>query len=155
MRLQRCCTSQRSHRCDAVCRAYVLEISVVNACAPVPSPNLLCARDTIAHSLLAALVALGDTRADDLYNRLRAAYNPFRPHGSLPVPPLEEWQGVASICEDFHCRYVGVCSHKNNFRCNVCTWPKPYTRGALTFVAVSGNWFQQRYAEPCVAHPRT
>eukprot|EP00752_Nemacystus_decipiens_P011601 g10302.t1 len=60
--------------------------------------------DNIAHVSLAALAALDDARAGELYGRLRAAYNPHRPPGWPPVPPLEEWQGVHTFCEDFYCR---------------------------------------------------
>lgn len=58
--------------------------------------------------MLAALAALDDSGARAVYDRLRAAYNPFRPIGSLPVPPLEEWQGMSRICDDLYCRYVRV-----------------------------------------------
>lgn len=68
----------------------------------------LCVRDNIAHVMLAALAALDGTKAGELYGRLRAAYNPHRPPDSLPVPPLEEWQGISAFCEDFHCWWVGV-----------------------------------------------
>lgn len=57
--------------------------------------------------MLAALAALDDSGAPEMYDRLRAAYNPCRPLGSSPVPPLEEWQGMSSICEDVYCRYKG------------------------------------------------
>ncbi|CAM9912130.1 unnamed protein product [Ectocarpus sp. 4 AP-2014] len=59
-----------------------------------------------AHMMLAALAALDDSGAPEMYDRLRAAYNPCRPLGSSPVPPLEEWQGMSSICEDVYCRAI-------------------------------------------------
>lgn len=58
------------------------------------------------HIASAALAALDASGARELYDTLRAAYNPFRPPGSPPVPPLEEWQGVSAICEDTYCRYA-------------------------------------------------
>eukprot|EP00903_Cladosiphon_okamuranus_P015538 g14344.t1 len=60
----------------------------------------------ICHALSAALTALVGRRAEELYARLRAAYNSMRPPDSLPIPPLEEWQGVSSFCGDFHCRSI-------------------------------------------------
>ena len=50
--------------------------------------------------MLAALTGLADPRARETYDRLRASYNSCRRRDSPPVPPLEEWQGVSSICED-------------------------------------------------------
>lgn len=87
---------------------YVPTVCVLKRRAPSPSSNLLCVRFHVAHVVLAALAALDDSRAEGLYDRLRTAYNPFRPPRSLPVPPLEEWQGVSLFCEDLHCRCVGV-----------------------------------------------
>lgn len=60
----------------------------------------------MAHMMLAALTALDDAGARGVYDRLRAAYNPSRPLGSSPVPPLEEWQGMSLICDDIQCRYT-------------------------------------------------
>lgn len=56
--------------------------------------------------MLAALAALDDSGAREVYDSLRAAYNLSRPLGSPPVPPLEEWQRMSLICEDLQCRYV-------------------------------------------------
>ena len=61
-------------------------------------------RSHIAHVLLGALAALDGPTAVDLYGRLRAVYNHSRPAGVLPVPPLEEWRGISSFCQEFHCR---------------------------------------------------
>lgn len=58
----------------------------------------------MAHISFAALAAIDDARAQGLYNRLRAAYNPARLPGLNPAPPLEEWQGMLAICNDIHCR---------------------------------------------------
>ncbi|CAM9465409.1 unnamed protein product, partial [Ectocarpus fasciculatus] len=60
----------------------------------------------IAHAMLASLAALDGSEARRLYDRLRAAYNAFRPPKSPPVPALEDWQGIAPLCEDFLCRCV-------------------------------------------------
>ncbi|CAB1102698.1 unnamed protein product [Ectocarpus sp. CCAP 1310/34] len=62
----------------------------------------------LAHAALAALAAIDDSRARELYNRLREAYNPSLPTASLPVPPKEEWQGLVTFCHDFQCRCVGA-----------------------------------------------
>lgn len=60
----------------------------------------------MGHMIFAALATIDDTRAIGLYAKLRAAYNISRPPDSLPVPPLEEWQGVTAFCTDLHCRQV-------------------------------------------------
>ncbi|CAM9184713.1 unnamed protein product [Ectocarpus fasciculatus] len=60
----------------------------------------------IAHAMLASLAALDGSEARRLYDRLRAAYNAFRPPKSPPVPALEDWQGIAPLCEDFLCRTI-------------------------------------------------
>ncbi|CAM9299056.1 unnamed protein product [Ectocarpus sp. 8 AP-2014] len=57
-----------------------------------------------AHMMLVCLAAIGDSGARAMYDRLRGSYNSFRPAGSLPVPPLEEWQGLGAFCDDFYCR---------------------------------------------------
>ena len=58
---------------------------------------------------MAALTRLHSSCAQELYDSLRAAYNSCGPpRGSLPVPPLEEWQGVSMICEQPTCRCVKV-----------------------------------------------
>lgn len=56
--------------------------------------------------MLAGLAALDIPGAREEYEKLRAAYNSSRPHGSPPAPPLEEWQGIFSFCDDIHCRLV-------------------------------------------------
>ena len=61
-----------------------------------------------AHRMLAGLARLAISSSHQVYDRLRAAYNSCRPHGSVPVPPLEEWHGMSSICEDPCCRCEGV-----------------------------------------------
>ncbi|CBN75413.1 expressed unknown protein [Ectocarpus siliculosus] len=58
----------------------------------------------MSHSLLGALAAIDDSRARELYNRLRDVYNPSRPASFLPAPPLEEWRGTSAFCDDFQCR---------------------------------------------------
>ena len=61
-----------------------------------------------AHTLLIASAGLDIVGARAMYGRLRVVYNSFRPLGSTSVPPLEEWLGIAPICEDLSCRYEGV-----------------------------------------------
>eukprot|EP00903_Cladosiphon_okamuranus_P015990 g14768.t1 len=56
------------------------------------------------HVRISALAAIDDCRAQELYRRLRAAYNSHRLPGTAPVPPLEEWQGVSGCCDEFYCR---------------------------------------------------
>ncbi|CAM9219819.1 unnamed protein product [Ectocarpus sp. 4 AP-2014] len=58
----------------------------------------------VAHIMLTALAAIGDSRARGMYDRLRRAYNSTCLSGSTPIPPLEEWQGVSSFCDTFYCR---------------------------------------------------
>ncbi|CAM9379178.1 unnamed protein product, partial [Ectocarpus fasciculatus] len=57
-----------------------------------------------AHIVLVCLAAIGDSRARTMYDSLRQCYNSFRPTGSLPVPPLEDWHGVDAFCDDCYCR---------------------------------------------------
>ncbi|CAN0122963.1 unnamed protein product [Ectocarpus sp. 6 AP-2014] len=65
-------------------------------------------RDTMgyhkAHIVLSCLAAIDDPRARTMYEGLRASYNSFRPAGSSPVPPLEEWHGVDAFCDNLYCR---------------------------------------------------
>ncbi|CBN78898.1 hypothetical protein Esi_0155_0021 [Ectocarpus siliculosus] len=58
----------------------------------------------LPHAAVAALAAIDDSRARELHNRLREAYNPSRPTASRPAPPSEEWQGLSAFCDDFQCR---------------------------------------------------
>ncbi|CAN0204002.1 unnamed protein product, partial [Ectocarpus sp. 12 AP-2014] len=59
----------------------------------------------MSHSLLGALAAIDDSRARELYNRLRDVYNPSRPASFQPAPPLGEWRGMSAFCDDFQCRF--------------------------------------------------
>ncbi|CAM9311543.1 unnamed protein product [Ectocarpus sp. 12 AP-2014] len=59
----------------------------------------------MSHSLLGALAAIDDSRARELYNRLRDVYNPSRPASFQPAPPVEEWRGMSAFCDDFQCRF--------------------------------------------------
>ncbi|CAM9615713.1 unnamed protein product [Ectocarpus fasciculatus] len=59
-----------------------------------------------AHIVLVCLAAIGDSRARTMYDSLRQCYNSFRPTGSLPVPPLEDWHGVDAFCDDCYCRAI-------------------------------------------------
>ncbi|CAM9497763.1 unnamed protein product, partial [Ectocarpus sp. 13 AM-2016] len=59
-----------------------------------------------AHIVLVCLASVSDPRARAMYDSLRGAYNSFRPAGSLPVPPLEEWDGVDVFCDDCYCRAI-------------------------------------------------
>ncbi|CAM9421108.1 unnamed protein product [Ectocarpus sp. 12 AP-2014] len=89
----------RTGRCVEVCERY---------------PGLC--RSTVgchlAHIALVSLAAVGGSRAQAVYDRLRGSYNSFRPAGSRPVPPLEEWDGVDTFCDDSFCRAMGLVSGK-------------------------------------------
>ncbi|CBN75414.1 expressed unknown protein [Ectocarpus siliculosus] len=66
-----------------------------------------------SHSILGALAAIKSSRARELYNRLRDVYNPSRPASFLPAPPLEEWHGTSSFCDDFQCRcFEGIIASR-------------------------------------------
>lgn len=58
-----------------------------------------------AHLVLEALTRIDASNSRDAYERLRGVYNSCCPPRSVPVPPLEEWQGLSSICKGFSCRY--------------------------------------------------
>ncbi|CAM9755098.1 unnamed protein product [Ectocarpus fasciculatus] len=60
--------------------------------------------------VLVSLAAIGDYRAQPMYDRLRGSYNSFRPSGSRPVPRLDEWQGVDAFCDDVYCRAQDLAS---------------------------------------------
>ncbi|CAM9203523.1 unnamed protein product [Ectocarpus sp. 12 AP-2014] len=60
----------------------------------------------MAHVMLSAAASVGDSRDGGLYDRLRNACNLTRPPGSLAFPPLEEWQGISSFCDNVPCRSI-------------------------------------------------
>lgn len=60
----------------------------------------------MSHMLLATLAAIDDARARGMYDRLRGAFNSCRASHSIPIPPFDEWQGMAAICSDLNCRCV-------------------------------------------------
>ncbi|CAM9773270.1 unnamed protein product [Ectocarpus sp. 8 AP-2014] len=66
----------------------------------------------LAHMMLVSLAAIGDPRAQAMYDRLRGSYNSCRPSGSRLVPPLEEWHGVDAFCDDVYCRAIDLGAHK-------------------------------------------
>lgn len=72
----------------------------------LPLPPAFHERCHLAHMMLVSLAAIGDPRAQAMYDRLRGFYNSCRPSGSRLVPPLEEWHGVGAFCDDVYCRYV-------------------------------------------------
>ncbi|CAN0123554.1 unnamed protein product [Ectocarpus sp. 6 AP-2014] len=85
----------------------------------------------LVHAALAALAAMDDSRARGRYNRLREAYNPFRPPASLPAPLLEEWEGLSAFCDHFQCRLVaGVIASE---RLSVFTTPPDCSRNDASF----------------------
>ncbi|CAN0351208.1 unnamed protein product [Ectocarpus sp. 6 AP-2014] len=92
---------ERIGRCVEVCERY---------------PGLC--RSTVgchlAHIALVSLAAIGGSRAQTMYDRLRGSYNSCRPAGSRPVPPLEEWDRVDAFCDDSFCRAMDLASGKLN-----------------------------------------
>ncbi|CAM9841362.1 unnamed protein product, partial [Ectocarpus sp. 8 AP-2014] len=66
----------------------------------------------LAHMMLVSLAAIGDPRAQAMYDRLRGSYNSCHPSGSRLVPPLEEWHGVDAFCDDVYCRAIDLVAHK-------------------------------------------
>ncbi|CBN75396.1 expressed unknown protein [Ectocarpus siliculosus] len=90
---------ERIGRCVEVCERY---------------PGLC--RSTVgchlAHIALVSLAAVGGSRAQTMYDRLRGSYNSCRPAGSRPVPPLEEWDRVDAFCDDSFCRAMDLASGK-------------------------------------------
>ncbi|CAM9429896.1 unnamed protein product, partial [Scytosiphon promiscuus] len=55
----------------------------------------------MSHLLITILAALEE---QPLYTRLMRAYNPLRPPESKPIPPFEEWHGIADLCSHVYCR---------------------------------------------------
>lgn len=58
------------------------------------------------HCVLASMVFAGLT---DKYEGLRSAYNSVIDDGdlhSVRIPPIEEWRGMSSICDNIFCRWV-------------------------------------------------
>ncbi|CAM9689429.1 unnamed protein product [Ectocarpus sp. 6 AP-2014] len=66
----------------------------------------------LAHMVLVSLAAIGGSRAQAMYDRLRGSYNALRPSGWRPVPPLEEWDGVGAFCDDSYCRAMDLVASK-------------------------------------------
>ncbi|CAN0188101.1 unnamed protein product [Scytosiphon promiscuus] len=58
----------------------------------------------ISHMLLTVLAEMKDSRAREIYERLRTASNSCRSPRSPPIPPLGEWRGISAICGDVQCR---------------------------------------------------
>ncbi|CAM9578735.1 unnamed protein product, partial [Ectocarpus sp. 4 AP-2014] len=66
----------------------------------------------LAHIVLVFLAAIGGSRAQAMYDKMRGSYNSFRPAGSQPVPPLKEWDGVGAFCDDSYCRAMDLVPSK-------------------------------------------
>ncbi|CAM9640330.1 unnamed protein product [Laminaria digitata] len=62
------------------------------------------------HMLLANLAGIDGPRARAVYDKMRVAYNSVLLPGTPAIPPFEEWQGVASCCDNYHCRWVFICT---------------------------------------------
>lgn len=65
----------------------------------------------ISHLLILALAFFGER---ELYEKLRAAYNPMHSSGTPPIPPFEEWQGISSCCDHIYCRWA-PCPKQRRF----------------------------------------
>ncbi|CAM9752876.1 unnamed protein product [Ectocarpus fasciculatus] len=66
----------------------------------------------LAHLVLVSLAAIGDCRAQPMYDKLRGCYNSFRSSRSRPIPPLDEWRGVDAFCDDVICRAMDLDGSK-------------------------------------------
>lgn len=62
------------------------------------------------HMLIANLAGIDGPRARAVYGKMRVAYNSVLLPGTLAIPPFEEWQGVASCCDNYNCRWVFICT---------------------------------------------
>ncbi|CAN0185752.1 unnamed protein product [Scytosiphon promiscuus] len=60
----------------------------------------------LSHMILAALAGIDDSRARGMYDRLRRTHNLYGPPHSLPIPPLDEWEGIGAICSNLNCRVM-------------------------------------------------
>ncbi|CAM9859999.1 unnamed protein product [Ectocarpus fasciculatus] len=60
----------------------------------------------MAHVMLSVAASVGDSSDGGLYSRLRNACNLTRPPGSLVFPPLEEWPGISTFCDNAPCRSI-------------------------------------------------
>ncbi|CAM9723910.1 unnamed protein product [Scytosiphon promiscuus] len=78
----------------------------VDACERYPGLCRCMMWCHMTHRLLAILAEIDDYRAPKMYERLRGAFNSCRASHSVPVPPLNEWQGMATICTDLECRAI-------------------------------------------------
>ncbi|CAM9743441.1 unnamed protein product [Ectocarpus sp. 6 AP-2014] len=70
----------------------------------------------MTHMMLICLVAAGDSSARAMYDRVRGAFNSYRPSGYLPVPPFEEWCGVDAFCDHRCCRAIEGLVKSGNMR---------------------------------------
>ena len=71
-------------------------------------PSCTFSRKHLAHCVLACM-ALYDSR--EKYEQLRNAYNSVVDEDSvcsLKVPPIEEWHGMTTLCDNLFCRWVAV-----------------------------------------------
>lgn len=100
--------------CSCCCLSYYMAFVTdhprpplvrVRVRVPVRVCRLCTCRLHISH-LLIVFVASFEERS--LYTRMMNIYNPMRPGGSQPIPPLEEWQGIAGCCSHVYCRCGGV-----------------------------------------------
>ncbi|CAM9491799.1 unnamed protein product [Ectocarpus sp. 4 AP-2014] len=70
----------------------------------------------MTHMMLICLAAAGDSSARAIYERVRGAFNSYRPSGYLPVPPFEEWRGVDAFCNHLFCRSIQGLVSSGNMR---------------------------------------
>lgn len=74
----------------------------------------------MSHMLLAMLADIDDSRARGIYDRLRTASNSCRASHSVPIPPLDEWQGMGAICAELNCMYVFKSSTTRRIKTKFC-----------------------------------
>lgn len=92
------------HPTDTSARVYISLWPLSRASRPFRVLlSIATLRSHITHTVLAALTTADGPDAQALYNNLRNIYNRMRCPEALPVPPIEEWQGVSHICDNFYC----------------------------------------------------
>lgn len=60
----------------------------------------------MGHIMIQLAANMDEPRAGGLYQRLRCAFNVTRPPGTLPFPPLEDWNGINAYCNNIPCTCV-------------------------------------------------
>lgn len=98
LQLRNLCVTKRMDECllNLACPALLLSATIT--------------RLHTSHVIIKVLASMDEPKSRELYNKLRAVYNPLR-HPSFPiVPPLEEWHDGSVSCDNFYCRYFRLYS---------------------------------------------